>query len=169
MTEERMLVGVVAERREIDHPWQDHVWEPFAVLPGVPDTPDWASIAKGDRFERFYIGSTEISLASTETAFYRDNLFEGSPRLWVVVRAEGERPLRLITVTADPTEGEGYTETGSSIVATVPMPPEIAAFVARFVDEHHIERQFIKRKRDRLSTEDLGRRNRARDGGGEQS
>jgi hypothetical protein len=169
MAEERYIVGVIAERRKIDHPWQDHVWEPVAVLAGAPATPAWTSLEKGERFERFYIGATEMSLASTETANYRDNLVEGTPRLWVVVRAEGDTPLNLVTVTADPKEGEAHTETGTSIVATVPMPAEIAGVVAAFVDLHHVERPFIKRKRDRLSTEELSRRDRTQGPRGDRS
>ena len=38
------------------------------------------------------------------------------------------------------------------------MPRTIAEIVAAFVAEHHVERQFFKRKRDRQDTESLARR-----------
>jgi hypothetical protein len=35
------------------------------------------------------------------------------------------------------------------VIGTVPMPPDIASWIAAFVDEFHVERVFYKRKRDR--------------------
>lgn len=148
MPEISFPVGVVCERRKVDHPWVDHVWEPVAVLSDVPDVAPWTVLHQEPRIERFYIGATDLTLATTETAQYRDNLMMPPPRLWVVVREEGgEAPLTLVTVTADPMEGEAHTEPGTSIVAAVPMPLDLAGEIAAFVDANHIERPFIKRKR----------------------
>jgi hypothetical protein len=61
--------------------------------------------------------------------------------------------LELTKVTADPTEGEALFESGSEVIGTVPMPPAIAAWVAAFVDEFHVERVFQKRKRDRANVD----------------
>ena len=71
---------------------------------------------------------------------------------------EGDPPYRLVTVTADPAEGEGFTESAANLVEQVPMPQSIQEIVAAFVAEHHVERQFFKRKRDRQDTESLARR-----------
>ena len=148
MPEISKLVGVIVERRKIDHKWVDHVWEPVAVLSDVPEVAPWTLLIREGTTERFYIGAAELVLATTETAQYRDNLMNPPPRLWVVVREEGgEVPLNLVAVTADPAEGEAYTEPGASIVAAVPMPADIAGEIAAFVDAHHVERPFIKRKR----------------------
>ena len=40
-------------------------------------------------------------------------------------------------------------ESGCDVIGTVPMPPEIASWIAAFVDQFHVERAFIKRKRYR--------------------
>ena len=40
-------------------------------------------------------------------------------------------------------------ESGCDVIGTVAMPPEIAAWIAAFVDQFHVERVFHKRKRDR--------------------
>lgn len=148
MVEVRFRVGVVAERRAVEHKWIDHVWEPVAVLPDEPETPAWTRLSVAGSCERFYIGATDLALASTDTAHYRDNLLQPPPRLWVVLREEGgETPLNLVTVTADPMEAEAHTESGANIVGAVTMDTDIAAVIARFVDEHHVERVFVKRKR----------------------
>jgi hypothetical protein len=52
-------------------------------------------------------------------------------------------------VTADPAEGEALTDAGNDLVATVPMPAAIIATIDTFNTEHHVERSFNKRKRDR--------------------
>ena len=64
---------------------------------------------------------------------------------------------------ADPAEGEAMTEAGNDLVETVPMPKAIQEAVANFVAEHHVERTFTKRKRDRADPEALGRRAPLRD------
>ncbi len=40
------------------------------------------------------------------------------------------------------------------------MPPSVAEVIASFVAEHHVERAFFKRKRDRSDPEALARRGR---------
>ena len=104
----------------------------------------------------FYAGGTHIELFPTETAFYRDNLATGEPLLWVVLRpSQGVWPYELFKVTADPREGEALTETGADLVEMIAMPDAIAAEIAGFVARYHIERPFMKRKRDRANPEAL--------------
>ncbi len=70
--------------------------------------------------------------------------------LWVALRPTGvEPPYELFAVTADPAEGEALTESASNLVDVVPMPAAICAQVDAFIAEHHVERPFEKRKRDR--------------------
>ena len=38
-------------------------------------------------------------------------------------------------------------------IGAVPMPSEIAAWIAAFVDEFHVEQVFHKRKRDRANVD----------------
>ena len=56
---------------------------------------------------------------------------------------------RRLTVTADPSEGEALTDAGNDLVATVPMPVSIIESIDGFIAEHHVERPFQKRQRDR--------------------
>ena len=77
---------------------------------------------------------------------------------------DADPPYTVAAVTADPAEGEGLTETATDLVEQVPMPEAIRQLVAAFVAEHHVERPFFKRKRDRADPEALGRRAPTRDG-----
>jgi hypothetical protein len=107
----------------------------------------------------FYAGEAVIELHRTETANYRDNLTSGNPLLWVILRpAAGEAGFDLHAVTADPAEGEALTGAGNDLVATVPMPLPINEIVESFVAEHHVERSFFKRQRDRSTSQSPARR-----------
>jgi hypothetical protein len=81
------------------------------------------------------------------------------PQLWVVLRpVERDPPYELAMVTADPAEGEGMTEAGANVVEPLPMPEQLQEAIAAFVTEHHVERTFVKRKRDRANPDALARR-----------
>lgn len=159
MAEESVAVGVIVEKRKALSPWIDFTWSAVSVVPGMPEAPPMTLIERSDEAETYYLGAAILAFVSAETANYRDNLISGAPKLWVVMRIEDEdgNP-SLLTVTADPSEGEAHTQAGSNLVDAVPMLPEIAAFLAAFVDEHHVEHEFFKRKRDRVDPESFGRR-----------
>jgi uncharacterized protein DUF3305 len=148
-----IAVGVVVERRKARSPWLDFLWRPVSVLVGTPSAPAWTQIGEEDDTITFYAGEAAIELHRTETANYRQNLSSGIPALWVVLRP---RPARsaihafdILTVTADPSEGEAMTGAGNDLVAAVPMPAAIIDAIDYFVAEHHVERPFNKRQRDR--------------------
>ena len=155
----RIAVGVVVERRAATSPWIEHVWRPVGVLEGVPETAPWTPVPGASGAETFYAGAADVALYRSETTNYRDNLASGQPSLWVVLRPTGgDPPFSVITVTADPAEGEGFTETATDLVEALPMPEAIVQAVAGFIAEHHVEHPFQKRKRDRVNPEALGRR-----------
>jgi len=155
----RIPVGVVVARRKAASQWIDFTWTPDAVLHGVPEAEPWTVLSQDGETTTYYAGSADVELHRSETTYYRDNLVSGAPSLWVVMAGtESDPPYRLVTVTADPAEGEGFTETAANLVEQVPMPQSIQDIVAAFVAEHHVERQFFKRKRDRQDPESLARR-----------
>jgi hypothetical protein len=150
---------VIVERVKAASPWIDHTWRPAAVLAGQPDTPAWSQLTGDSERATFYAGPAAVELHHSETANYRDNLASGSPSLWVVLRETGATPpYALYIVTADPAEGEGMTAAGNNIVEPVPMPDTVRATIAAFVAEHHVDTEFVKRKRDRADPDALGRR-----------
>jgi hypothetical protein len=156
MAQEDMTVGVIVERRKLDNPWVDHAWLPSAILPGAPSAAAWTLLSERDGVRQLYAGPYVLNFFSIDTAHYRDNLMSGSPKIWVSLRrTEDEPPVRVIGVTADPSEGEAYTEAGDDIVEAVAMPQEIALRLAAFIEAHHVEREFYKRRRDTANPEAL--------------
>jgi hypothetical protein len=149
----------VVERRKADSPWIDFTWRAVTVLPGAPAAAPWTQLAADGEAASFYAGAADVALYRSETGHYRDNLATAVPSLWVALRPTGvEPPYDLIAVTADPAEGEAYTQNGDHLVDAVPMPEPVRVVIEAFVVEHHVERPFIKRKRDRADPEALARR-----------
>jgi hypothetical protein len=140
-------VGVVIERRRAKSVWAEFLWRPVSVLPGKPAAEPWTPLDTQAETALFYAGQATIELHRTETSYYRDNLASAAPKLWVALRpTASEPPFELLAVTADPAEGEAFTDAGSNLVEAVPMPLDVAEAVGQFVARHHVERPFIKRR-----------------------
>jgi hypothetical protein len=154
-----IAVGVVIERRKATSQWVDYLWRAAAVLHGEPEAKPWTPLAVEGDATTFYAGPATIELHRSETGYYRDNLASGAPSLWVALApTDADPPYKVLAVTADPFEGEAYTEAATNLVEQLPMPATIAEIVEAFVVEHHVEREFFKRKRDRADPESLARR-----------
>jgi hypothetical protein len=137
----RIPVGVVVQRHQARSAWLDFVCRPVSVLTGVPAAAPWTVIRAEGEVTTFYAGD------------YRDNIASGAPQLWVVLRpAEGKMGFDLLSVTADPAEGEALTGAGNDLVEPVAMPALIIEIVKSFVAEHHVEQSFVKRQRDRSTS-----------------
>jgi len=155
----RILVGVVVERRKADSPWVDFVWRGVGVLPDEPEMKPWTVLREQDEATLYYAGSATVDLYRSETQLYRDNITSGAPGIWIVLSpSEGPRPYAISAVTADPAEGEAFTEAGANLVEAVPMPEAIRGAIENFIAEHHVEREFVKRKQSRADPEALARR-----------
>ena len=149
-------VGVVVERREIDSPWQDHEWRPVAVFPGAPEVDDWKVIEQGDGWTRYFAATLDLELHHKETTAYWAALANDPPVVYVILRhgeEDGEHEVEPFLVTASPVEALDILDCGEDIVEAVPMPDSILAWVQAFVDKHHVDEPFKKRKRKRHDPE----------------
>jgi hypothetical protein len=155
----RIPIGIVVERCKANSPWCEFIWRPTAVLGGLPDADPWTQLAAEGETVTFYAGAADIELYRTETENYRNNLASDTPSVWVALLATaGAPPYEIAAVTADPAEGEALTEPAQGIVEALPMPDSVRDTIASFVAEHHVERVFEKRKRNRADPEALARR-----------
>jgi hypothetical protein len=145
----KIPVGVVVERRKAKSMWADFLWRPVSVFVGSPSAAPWTLLDTESETTLFYAGLAVIELHRTETTNYRDNLSSGAPALWVALHAAASgQPYEILAVTADPAEGEAFTDAGSYLVEAVPMPSEVVETIAQFLAEHHVERPFVKRRRE---------------------
>jgi hypothetical protein len=148
-------VGVVVERRNAKSKWLDFLWRPVSVFVGVPSAAPWTPLDTETEATLFFAGVALVELHRTETANYRENLDSGAPGLWVALcPLAAERPYDVLAVTADPAEGEALTDAGNNIVEAVPMPPDVVDTVLQFIAQHHVERTFVKRQRERQAPSD---------------
>ncbi len=168
---DKMTVGIVVERRDMDNRWTDYSWHPLAVIPGAPalDNPnEWRLMREGDGWSQFLIGTMDIELFRGETEGYRSNLSSTPSHVYVVLTQgeEADEPdIVPFLVTVCPYEAESYTESGEEIVEGVPMPPEIEDWVRAFIDVHHVEQPFKKRKREAYDPRKGGFSRQPRSGG----
>lgn len=155
-------VAVIAERRPGVTRWQDHVWRVVAAQTEVPPLPSWTKLRDAGEggAELWFAGSAEIALHRSDTPNYKENLEAATPLVWALLRPDPGTPsgMALAAATVDGGEAEVFSENPSDTLEALPMPPELAATLAAFVKEHHVERAFHKRKRDRADAEALARR-----------
>lgn len=149
----RMPLGVVVERRKSTSRWQDWMWRPVSVILGAPPLgPEWRELLRGETWTHYHAANLPLELHRAETEAYLLNLAQQPPRIYVVLRpatAPAPAPYRPLLITASPVEAEGYLASGDEIVEGVPMPAAVVAWLRDFVDRHHVERPFVKRKRKR--------------------
>ena len=155
-----MPVGVVIERRDLDNPWQDHEWTVVSVVPGAGEIADWLELARGDGWVRYHMGSSILELHRKETEAYRVNLSNDPPMVYVVLRttddADEPHELELFLVTASAYDAQDYLDSGEDIVEAVVMPGDMVAWVQAFIDTHHVDEPFRKRKRKRYDPDAVG-------------
>ena len=156
--EASIQLGVVVEKRKSNHPWADWNWKPIAVLCNPPKTTPWNELCSDKNSTQYHAATLSLVLHRKETEALVLNLMLDKPELYVILRnnedLEAEFPYEPHLVTASSFDAQDYTDAGDDIVEKVEMPEPIAAFIQAFVEEHHIEEKFIKRRRDRLNVEE---------------
>lgn len=140
-------VGVVVRRTPGVTRWARHAWKAIAVLPGAGHG-NWKELRReGDAVE-FHAATCPMVLHRAETEGYLVSLNANPPSVFTVLRQDpdADRP-EVVTVTASAYEAQDFTDNGEDIVEPVPMPPGLEAWIAEFVERHHVEEAFVKRKR----------------------
>ncbi len=151
-------VGVVVIREDSDHPWQDHSWRPYGVIVGAPTCTGWKELRRGEGWIQYHAATLLLELHRKETEGYRENLMTDRPSIYVVMSENDEEdaqmPFEVDLVTASAFEAQDYCDSGEEIVEAIDMPEQVKGWIGAFVDEHHVEEKFKKRKRDKLKIED---------------
>lgn len=151
-------LGIVVEKRESDHPWADSVWMPVSVFLNANPTAKWQVMMKSDGCTRYHAGTLLLTLHRKETEALRANLMLPTPELYVVLQEDEDPdakfPYVAHAVTASAYDAQDLMDAGDDIVEKVAMPEAVMVFIQAFVEEHHVEEEFIKRKRDKLKLEE---------------
>lgn len=151
---DRIMVGVILEKRDSRHAWQNHSWRAVGIIPGGGQDRAGRLLSEGPGWAQFYAGALELRLFPKETDGYRQNLLSGQPKVYVVLRPnDGQagdtgQTMQPFLVTVCPHEAQDYLDSGEESVDCVPMPPETRLWLAQFVERHHVHEPFIKRQRN---------------------
>lgn len=144
-----MPLGIVIRRVPGVTRWAKHVWKAVAVLPGAGRA-DWKEMRRDGDTVEFHAATLPLELFRTDTEAYLHGLSAKVPAIYIVMReGTGERPLDIVLVTASPYEAQDYADTGEELVEKVPMSEGLVAWIREFVEVHHEDEVFVKRRRDK--------------------
>ena len=152
-------LGVLADLIQPATKWGEPYWRPSGVMPPHSGHAVGDVLFETEKQKRYFMGNSILTCHASDTEAYVFNFESVVPAIYVVLRRDEERrsglPWYVHAVTASPYEGQDYADNAEDIVERVEMPPEVAREIMAFVDEHHREQPFRKRKRSEYREENL--------------
>ena len=146
----RLPVGVVLRCQPGVTRWARWIWRAVAVLPGAGPA-EWLEMRRDGEVVEYHAATVEMEVHRKETEGYRVALSNEPPSVYVVLRQteaeDAPHEVEVFRVTASAFEAQDYLDSGEEIVEAVPMPPELIAWLSAFVERHHADEVFRKRKR----------------------
>ena len=153
-----IMLGVIAEKRQSISRWAKDYWIPVGVMLAPADLEAGDLLVADDRMTRYYMGRFELTCYAADTEAYVENFDSGNPAVYVVLRrdTEGDQPLDWFVhmVTASPHEAQDCEVGSEDIIERLPMPPEVEEAMIDFLDAYHVEKKFVKRRRDKLDVQE---------------
>ena len=142
MPKDVLRLGIVGMSRPPVTQWSGRVLRPVSATMDLLPLKAGALMADRDGVRTVYLGDHALVLHSGETRHYIDNLLARQPSIWVAMTGAD-----VAMVTADPYEGEALASDPERVVEAIPMPPALATHLDDFIEAHHVEEVFHKRKR----------------------
>ncbi|MEV8467155.1 DUF3305 domain-containing protein [Fluviibacterium sp. DFM31] len=147
-----MPLGVVMRRTPGVTRWARWHWIASGILPGA-QAADWRELRRDGETVEYHADTVPLTLWATDTEAYRVGLADNPPCIYVILReataTDARMPYEVHLVTASPYEAQDYADSGEEIVEKVPMSAGLIAWVQAFIDTHHEDEVFIKRRRDK--------------------
>jgi hypothetical protein len=129
-------VAVVMQRRETPNKrWQTEVWELVGVLSESPGGSEPRKIVETRGGAQWLYPALPVALHRDEAEGYYLNVSTDDPRVFVLWRMEEERAVPQY-VTLSCAEASRWMDGGEQ-VDSVPMPPELYAWVGEFVEANY--------------------------------
>lgn len=149
-------LGIVVRRTPGVTRWAKWAWKVVAVLPGAGPA-DWRELRREGEAVEYHAATLTLELFSTDTEAYLVTLAARVPGVVVLLRENDAPDARIpwipTLVTASAYEGQDYMDSGDGLIEQVPMPAGLIAWIQEFVDRHHVEEPFVKRRRDRVDVD----------------
>ena len=144
-------LGIVMRQTPGVTRWAKWTWKAIAVLPGAADA-DWKPLqSQGDTTD-FHAATLTLTLYQSDTEAYAHELGAEVPSVYVILRENTDDALANLSaeyVTASPYEAQDYCDSGEEIVEKVPMTDALLAWVGSYVETHHVQEEFVKRRRNK--------------------
>jgi hypothetical protein len=131
----RRTVSVVMQRRTAQSRWADWVWEPWGVLSSAEKPGEPRLLVEEAGMAQWLHPGFTLVLHRDEMEGYYLNVSAPQPRVFVLWRMENEMALP-IDVTLSSEEAARWADGGHS-VDSVPIPPEIFAWVGAHVEANY--------------------------------
>jgi len=145
-------LGIVVRKSPGVTQWAKWIWRAVAVLPGAAQE-NWKELRRDGDVVEYHAATVDLELYRTDTEAYLAGLSTKIPAIYVVMReatdADAAQDIEVLLATASPYDAQDYADTGEEIVEQVPMPDGLIAWINTFIQQHHEEEVFIKRKRDK--------------------
>ncbi|MBY8977843.1 DUF3305 domain-containing protein [Rhodobacteraceae bacterium NNCM2] len=145
-------VGVVIRKTPGVTRWAKWAWRAVAVLPGAPEA-DWRELRREGEAVEYHAATRVVEVHRSETEAYLVALSDDPPSCFVILRPSEDPDAaceyEVFAITLSPFEAQDYADSGEELVERVPMPPALIAWLSDFVGRHHIDEEFIKRRRDK--------------------
>ena len=149
-----MPLGIVIRKSPGVTRWAKWTWKAVAVLPGAAQE-SWRELRREGDVVEYHAATVDLELWRTDTEAYLTGLSAHVPSIYVVLRdatePDAEHDVEVLLATASPYSAQDYGDSGEEIVEMVPMPDGLIAWISAFVEKHHHDEVFIKRKRDKKS------------------
>jgi hypothetical protein len=156
---EAMPVGIIVQKRRINHPWQEWTWEPVGVLPWAEEGVRWRLLTEEPDRIRYHAATMTVHLYRSDTEAYVANLDTGAPAIYVGISegdpAAGEWEFEPSFVSLSPYEAQDRTDSAEELIERLEVPPAMLEWLEAFVAKHHEEEAFVKRRRDRIDVEQV--------------
>ena len=148
-----MPLGVVVRKSPGVTRWARWNWQTIGVLPGAARS-EWRELRREGEAIEYHATTVELELWRSETEAYLSELSTRVPSVYVVLRevthqAKHTFPLEVLLATVSPYEAQDYADTGEEIVDQVAMPEGLRAWINQFIQEHHQQETFVKRRRNK--------------------
>jgi hypothetical protein len=132
-------IAVIMQRRTVTHLWTEDVWSAVAVVPDRGDLARVQTVNKTESREHYLVAGLQLELYPDENEGYFENWAAPEPKVFVMWRMQDERAM---PTQASVSYGEGTRMFDSGETADgVPMPGEIYAWLAHYLQEHYQPRQ----------------------------
>ncbi|MEN3297758.1 MAG: hypothetical protein V7642_7011 [Burkholderiales bacterium] len=134
-----MPIAVIMQRRAVNHRWATDAWEAVGVVRDQGDLPPLQVLSRTEAREYYLVSGLKLELYPDENDGYFENCVAPEPKVFVMWRMQQDRAMPVL---ASVSYGEGTRMFDSGEPADgVPMPGEIQAWLAQYLQEHYRPRE----------------------------